>query len=117
MADGSALPWMKFNSSGQFDMTPPPGLRGVPEVKLLRETNPKQALTTMKITVGVDARRSVEPPIRPRANASDLIEVEPISFGRANLSEQLKMASRPLGSSERLAALSKAVQVVNQRRV
>jgi hypothetical protein len=119
-SDGSALPsWIRFNpSTGQFDMTPPPGFRGVVEVRIVaRDQIGKQAQTTMKIAVGADAPRTVEPASRPGADARDVIQVEPIKLGRANLSDQLKVASRPLGSSERLVALTKAVQVVNQRRV
>lgn len=99
-ADGAPLPaWMAFDpASGTFTVEPPPGVEGTVEVRVIaRDSEGREAVTIFKIKVGKDQA--------PRSGLE----------GRSGLSEQLRQAARPLGLSERLAALSRSAQAAAQR--
>lgn len=88
-------------SSGTFRVAPPPGLEQALEVRVIaRDSQGREAVFFFTIEVGGEADA-------PPAPSSGL-------EGRSGLNEQLRMAARPLGVSERLLALSRAAQAAQR---
>jgi hypothetical protein len=99
LADGRPLPaWIVFDpASGAFKVMPPPGLQEEIEVRVIaRDAQGREAMLTFTISVGKPLQSGLE--------------------GRSGLNEQLRMAARPLGVSERLHALSRAAQAAQRTR-
>jgi len=98
LADGRPLPaWVEFDPrSGKLKGTPPPGFSGELAVKLVaRDGQGHEAATVFRLVVGKEQQAPE---------------------GRSGLSEQLRLAARPLGVAERLTALSQSVDAARRLR-
>lgn len=98
LANGQALPgWVRFDArAGTFTVAPPPDLEYELVIRVVARDNQGREVTTLfTIRVGKGA---------PRA----MLE------GRPGLSEQLRLAGRPQGLSERLMTLARNVQAAQR---
>ncbi|NML27921.1 hypothetical protein HHL15_19360 [Zoogloea sp. G-4-1-14] len=100
LVNGQALPgWVRFDArAGTFTVAPPPGQDRDLVIRVVARDNQGREVTSVfTIRVGKAA---------PRA----MLE------GRPGLSEQLRMAGRPLGLAERLVTLARDVQAAQRSR-
>lgn len=98
LADGRPLPsWVSFDPrTGKLNGVPPAGFNGDLVVRLVaRDSQGREAVTTFRLVVGKE-RQAPE--------------------GRSSLSEQLRLAARPSGMAERLAALSQSIEAARRLR-
>lgn len=102
LANGQALPaWIRFDpQAGTFSVTPPPGAQRDMVVRVIARDNQGREVTAV-FRIRIGGRD-----LGPRA----MLE------GRPGLSEQMRMAGRPLGLSERLVALAGEVQAALRSR-
>jgi autotransporter-associated beta strand protein len=127
--NGQPLPaWVSFDPvTGKIEMRPPRGVQRELAIKVIaRDDQGREAVTTFKIKVGQrDNRQQPQGALEIEGESKLAVAVrlqretlptpvERLKLGRAGLSEQLRQASRPLGSSERLAALSRAAQTARR---
>ncbi|HEX2829699.1 MAG TPA: DUF4347 domain-containing protein [Burkholderiales bacterium] len=105
LADGRPLPaWIVFDpATGTFKVTPPAGMDQVLNVRVVaRDSEGHEAVLRFK--VDVDERQGPQQQRGPQSGLE----------GRKGFTEQLQMAARPLGLSERLMALSRAAQAAQR---